>query len=196
VPGGINKPPANTLRPAPRARPAHTTRTDQLRISFDCRSTSPGATANRGRDGATRLAPGNQSSAWGRWFCVALMSMNVARLPTRATVSPAAVGTMSSDIPTAGCGTRFTATTFSAMCREVLGTDAGARLQEATGYPERSCYYYASGERVPPVHFILKLFMSVYGEQFFVALMEGNQAKWWQVRERHRRMGATIDSVR
>jgi hypothetical protein len=125
------------------------------------------------------------------------MSNNIRRLPERATPTCAENGRTVANINGAASGTRFTATTFSVLCDKVLGTDAGGRLHEATGYPERSCYYYASGERVAPVHFILTLFADeFYGPQFFDALMETNDSNWWAKRERHRRMGETIDKVR
>ncbi len=100
--------------------------------------------------------------------------------------------------PTADIGekpTSITGTDFSALCKQHLGKSAGDQLSGITGYPRASCYRY-SGGNVPPAHFLAKLFASEYGEQFFDWFMKNNNAKWWQVRERHRRMGETIDNVR
>jgi hypothetical protein len=118
---------------------------------------------------------------------VFIMLTNLRVASNHATVSPADSGRNVPDIGTAGCGSRFSASTFSALCDRLLGTDAGARLHEATDYPERSCYYYASGQRVPPVNFILKLFTDeFYGPLFFDALMSDCGAKWWREREQAR----------
>jgi hypothetical protein len=124
---------------------------------------------------------------------VCIMLTNLRRLPERATVSPADSGRHVPDIAGAASGSRFSASTFSALCDRLLGTDAGARLHEATDYPERSCYYYASGARVPPVNFILKLFTDeFYGPLFFDALMSDCGAKWWREREQARDVGQDI----
>jgi hypothetical protein len=88
-----------------------------------------------------------------------------------------------------------TGSEFSNVCRSIVGKDAGQRLALLTGYPERTCYRYAAGH-VPPADFLAKLFASDVGEDFFNWFMQGNQARWWQYRERHRRMGETIDNVR
>jgi hypothetical protein len=122
------------------------------------------------------------------------MLTNLRRLPTRATPVSAASVSIVPDISPAASGTRqFSATTFAELCDRLCGMDAGNRLHEATGYPVRSCYYYASGERVPPVHFILKLFSDeFYGPLFFDALMKDNDANWWRERAEARDMGEDI----
>jgi hypothetical protein len=89
-----------------------------------------------------------------------------------------------------------TGTDFSELCKSLLGPSAGDQLQHLTGYPRSTCYRYSSGETVPPVDFFWRLFSSELGELFFTEFMRGCDAPWWQARERHRRMGETIDKVR
>lgn len=69
--------------------------------------------------------------------------------------------------------------------KTMLGKDAGLHLHYITGYPERSCYYYAKGERQPPEDFLRKLFHSEQGEPFLRAFM--HDCAWWQEREQRRR---------
>src|SRR5690242_15858985 len=76
---------------------------------------------------------------------------------------------------TAGSGTEW----FSAAARTLLGKDAGLHLHYITGYPERSCYYYAKGDRQPPADFLYQLFRSEQGEPFFLAFMAGCNSGWW-----------------
>jgi hypothetical protein len=63
---------------------------------------------------------------------------------------------------------------------KTLGKDAGLHLHYITGYPERSCYYYAKGEREPPADFLRALFRSPQGLPFFRAFMHGCEAEWWR----------------
>lgn len=81
---------------------------------------------------------------------------------------------------------------FSNAAQSLLGKDAGLHLHRITGYPERSCYYYASGERAPPVDFLRKLFHSAQGEPFFLAFMSGCDARWWREHQGVRRSADTL----
>jgi hypothetical protein len=98
--------------------------------------------------------------------------------------SPSIVPTDQSD-----SGLPNTSSDFGTIARAVLGKDAGLRLRLLTGYCERTCYRYASGEREPPFHFIFRLLASDAGQPFFVALMHDNNARWWRDYERAHRVG-------
>jgi hypothetical protein len=82
-----------------------------------------------------------------------------------------------------------TGSEFAAVVRSVLGKDAGQQLHLLTGYPERSCYRYAAGDRPPPVDFMARLFGTEQGECFFDLFMGTNRSKWWTARERARCIG-------
>jgi hypothetical protein len=84
---------------------------------------------------------------------------------------------------------------FVRFARIALGNNAGLHLHHVTGYPERSCYYWARGERAPPTDFLRKLLHSQYGETFLLAMMEGCRADWWCEFIRHKRMGEAADRV-
>lgn len=73
--------------------------------------------------------------------------------------------------------------------KTVLGKDAGLHLHYITGFPERTCYRYASGEREPPMDFLRALFHSPQGEPFLLAFMEGCTAPWWRSLREQRRVG-------
>lgn len=73
---------------------------------------------------------------------------------------------------------------FVAAVRTIIGKDAGLHLHHITGYPERSCYRYASGERHPPSDFLRILFRSDHGLPFFLAFMHGSEARWWKDHQR------------
>ena len=96
--------------------------------------------------------------------------------------------------PAAACGTGSTAGSgrewFPEAAQAVLGKDAGLHLHYLTGFPERSCYYYAAGKREPRVDFIRALVRSPQGEPFFNAIMSGCTAQWWLDLQRERRVGA------
>lgn len=91
-----------------------------------------------------------------------------------------------SDQPDAQSGSDW----FPQAAKVILGKDAGLHLHYLTGYPERSCYRYASGERAPPENFLRKLFHSSQGEPFHAAFMHGCGAQWWLDVQRQRRVGA------
>ena|SRR5690348_6274144 len=69
---------------------------------------------------------------------------------------------------------------FPNVAKILLGKDAGYALHLITGFPERTCYYYASGERKPPAFFLCKLLRSDQGAPFFASIMDGSQAQWWR----------------
>jgi hypothetical protein len=118
------------------------------------------------------------------------MLNNISRLPERATNLTPRNG---SNVP--NISRPITGTEFAELCRQQLGKDAGCQLQILTGYPRSTCYRYAAGS-IPPLDFIAKLCATDAGEPFFIWFMQRNHAQWWRERERHRRMGETIDKVR
>lgn len=104
----------------------------------------------------------------------------------------------------AACGSDFGVTAASGSDAEnwlktassaLLGKDAGLHLHYITGYPERSCYYYASGERAAPADFLRKLFRSPQGEPFLLAFMQDCDADWWREHERARRVGLQVIEI-
>lgn len=82
---------------------------------------------------------------------------------------------------------------FGELARGLLGKDAGLHLHCITGFPERTCYYYASGERKPPAYFLRSLLRSNQGAPFLAALMQGCDAAWWV---EHQRAKSAADKVR
>lgn len=84
---------------------------------------------------------------------------------------------------------------FGPIARAILGKDAGLHLAHITGFPERSCYRYASGERAPPFEFMLALFHSEHGEPFFRAFMEGCAARWWSEHQRKLHNAEQLDAL-
>jgi hypothetical protein len=99
------------------------------------------------------------------------MSMTVTRLPTRARNIPPKNSVQKRTLKTGD--------SFAAMCRDVLGKDAGYQLSRLTGYPESTCYRYAAGQTVPPIDFIARLFNTEVGEPFFEWFVQDIDAKWW-----------------
>lgn len=104
--------------------------------------------------------------------------------------------------PTVGSGSEFPiavangsddADWFGEMARGLLGKDAGLHLHYITGFPERTCYYYASGERKPPAYFLRALLRSEQGASFLRALMDGCTAPWWLD---HQRAASAADKVK
>jgi hypothetical protein len=94
------------------------------------------------------------------------------------------------------CGSDETANEnewFARFVRIALDKDAGAHMHHITGFPKSSCYYWAKGERSPPLNFFRKLLHSEYGEPFLLALMENCEADWWREFVRHHRMGEAAD---
>lgn len=81
---------------------------------------------------------------------------------------------------------------FGELARGLLGKDAGLHLHCITGYPERTCYYYASGARKPPAYFLRALLRSEQGASFLAALMSDCDAKWWR---EHQRASAAADKL-
>lgn len=85
---------------------------------------------------------------------------------------------------------------FADIARVLLAKDAGLTLHLITGFEERTCYRYASGDRKPPAYFLRALLRSEQGAVFFAAIMDGCKAQWWLDLERHRRMGVAADGAR
>lgn len=80
---------------------------------------------------------------------------------------------------------------FARAARGLLGKDAGFALHLATGFEERTCYRYASGERMPPAFLLRELLRSDAGEAWLNATMDGCTAQWWLDSQRERRVGAS-----
>jgi hypothetical protein len=103
-----------------------------------------------------------------------VMSNNIRRLPERATNSVSRNEVRYRTLKTGN--------SFAAMCRDVLGKNAGLQLSRITGYPESTCYRYSVGDTVPPVDFLARLFNSEVGEPYFEWLMADVNAEWWSRR--------------
>lgn len=81
---------------------------------------------------------------------------------------------------------------FVAAVRTICGKDAGLHLHRITGFPERSCYRYAAGDREPPADFLRALFRSPQGAPFLAAFMHGCEAGWWRDHQRAHDIGRDI----
>jgi hypothetical protein len=68
---------------------------------------------------------------------------------------------------------------FAFAAKSLLDKDAGFALHIITGFPERTCYYYASGERKTTGHFVRSLLRSDQGWQWLNVIMDGATAAWW-----------------
>lgn len=68
---------------------------------------------------------------------------------------------------------------FVDVVQTLLPKDAGLALHLSTGFEERSCYRYASGDRKPPGYFIRSLLRTDDGWQWLSGFMEGSDAQWW-----------------
>lgn len=81
---------------------------------------------------------------------------------------------------------------FSETCIEQWGDNAPADLKFWTGYPERSCYRYTSGDRAAPLDVFRKIVRSDQGEPFLRALMDGCQSEWWLEFQHAAEVGAKV----
>jgi hypothetical protein len=84
---------------------------------------------------------------------------------------------------------------FADLARPLLGKDAGLALHYVTGFPESSCYKYASGDRKPSGYLIRALLRSEQGAAWLAALMDGSDAEWWREHQRALRIIAQIDKL-
>jgi hypothetical protein len=84
---------------------------------------------------------------------------------------------------------------FARAAQGLLGKDAGLALHLATGFEERTCYRYASGERMPPAFMLRVLLRSPNGEQWLNAIMDSCDAPWWRAHQRAVRRSAALDQV-
>lgn len=84
---------------------------------------------------------------------------------------------------------------FSDLARGLLPKDSGFILHLQTGFEERTCYRYASGERKPPGYFIRELLRSDQGWQWLCGLMEGSNAEWWTETKRARAIKDALDNL-
>lgn len=66
------------------------------------------------------------------------------------------------------------------MAKAMFPKDAGLFLHCITGFEERTCYRYASGERKPPAFFLLALLRSEHGGPILSYLMQDCSAPWWR----------------
>jgi hypothetical protein len=84
---------------------------------------------------------------------------------------------------------------FVTLTKQLLSKDAGFALHLATGFEERTCYRYASGERKPPGYFVRELLRSDQGWQWLCGLMDGSDAEWWQEIVRAKRKSDAYDAA-
>lgn len=68
---------------------------------------------------------------------------------------------------------------FAAVVRRLLPKDAGFALHLETGFDERSCYRYASGERAIPSYMLRELLRGPNGWQWLCGTLDGCTAPWW-----------------
>ena len=112
----------------------------------------------------------------------------------RAKERPAVVGSDSET--TAACGSDEENHWFKRACDTLLGKDAGFALHTITGFPERTCYYYASGDRKPPEFFLRTLFSKPEGEPFWKAFNEECAPPCWPEYQRALRVAEAIAAAR
>lgn len=69
---------------------------------------------------------------------------------------------------------------FAEAAKILLECKAGTALHYATGFDERSCQRYASGQVKPPAYFLRSLLRGPDGWIWLSALMEDCDADWWR----------------
>src|SRR5690242_10439680 len=84
---------------------------------------------------------------------------------------------------------------FVALVKQLLSKDAGFVLHLQTGFEERTCYRYASGERKPSAYFVRTLLRSEQGWQWLSGIMEGSEPEWWRETKRARAINDAISRV-
>lgn len=84
---------------------------------------------------------------------------------------------------------------FVDLCKQILPKDAGLHLHYITGFPERTCYRYASGERGVSGEFFRALLRSPQGQPFLNAIMHGSDAAWWSDLQRKIRNADRVDGA-
>lgn len=85
---------------------------------------------------------------------------------------------------------------FATMAQSLLGKDAGLHLSIITGFVERTCYRYASGDRKPPAYFLRALLRSDQGWTWLSAVMDGSTAAWWRDHQLALRKAKLFDQAR
>jgi hypothetical protein len=123
-----------------------------------------------------------------------------AMFPTAQTVSrsangppsiPAQMGDSLGAVPDA-TPAQMGSESFEDVCATILGNDAGLHLHYITGWPERTCYHYAAGDRKVSLEFMRRLIHSPQGEPFYRWFMSGCAARWWTDREHAAGVGADV----
>jgi hypothetical protein len=84
---------------------------------------------------------------------------------------------------------------FVQIVESLAPKDSGYALHLVTGFEQRSCYRYASGERKPPAYFLRALLRSDQGKQWLAAIMDGSEAEWWCEHQRAERIVAQVDRL-
>lgn len=79
---------------------------------------------------------------------------------------------------------------FAAICRRLFPQKTGFSLHLATGFCERTCYKYASGQTKPSANLICALLHSEEGDEWLAAIMSGSTAKWWNDYQSLRDLGS------
>lgn len=85
---------------------------------------------------------------------------------------------------------------FRRIIKRLLPNDAGLQLHLLTGFIERTCYRYCSGERQPPGFFIRALLRSDHGWTWLCAFMDGCDAPWWSDLQRKLRNAERLDALK
>lgn len=84
---------------------------------------------------------------------------------------------------------------FVDLVEKLYTKDAGFVLSKVTLFEERTCYYYAAGDRKVPGFFIYTLLRSKHGQQWLNAIMDGCEEPWWLALQRAQRITAAEDGV-
>lgn len=70
---------------------------------------------------------------------------------------------------------------FPIVCKQLFESKAGTALHYATGFDERTCQRYASGEtKNIPANFLCALLRSDGGYTWLNVVMDGARPQWWR----------------
>lgn len=107
---------------------------------------------------------------------------NVRHLPDRGTSEPAT--------------DRVDRDWFVKLVKDLYPKDAGFALHVLTGFEERTCYRYASGETKPSGYFLRALLRTDHGWQVLAHAMDGVDLVWWRDVKRGRAYANAIDPIK
>lgn len=84
---------------------------------------------------------------------------------------------------------------FGLLCHHLWPTKPWLMLMQRAGLKERTAHNYAGGSTPPPATVLVALLRSVEGYRVLAAIVEPSSPTWWLELQRHRSIGAKVESV-